>query len=211
LYAHIHLSVHHAAVCETNRHVRTWRLTRFRGRVSTQPGAVPLASFELGCEPAVTTLGSHSIPLGDRNERQILVQVPASHPDRILLRDACLGSSICSIRSVDASFITAVSVHECDTPSRFGSRPRRFFITGHDTGAVQVWDLLVALDMCDGAGGGSGNSSSSVNVTGMLGAVMSPSSASATGVGSSAAFPGMLGSTLHGDLEMLNLVDDAWM
>ena len=45
---------------------------------------------------------------------------------------------ICTIRSVDGSSITSYCVHECDASSRMGSRPRRFLITGHTNGSVQV-------------------------------------------------------------------------
>ena len=33
-------------VC-TEKHVRTWTVTRFRGMISTQPGSVPLASYRI--------------------------------------------------------------------------------------------------------------------------------------------------------------------
>lgn len=45
---------------------------------------------------------------------------------------------ICTIRSVDGSNITSYCVHECDASSRMGSRPRRFLITGHSNGCIQV-------------------------------------------------------------------------
>lgn len=45
---------------------------------------------------------------------------------------------VCTIRSVDGSNITSYCVHECDASSRMGSRPRRFLITGHSNGCIQV-------------------------------------------------------------------------
>ena len=49
-------------------------------------------------------------------------------------------------RSVDGSIITSFCVHECDGSSRMGSRPRRFILTGHNNGAIQMWDLTTALE-----------------------------------------------------------------
>ena len=42
-------------MCAEN-HVRTWTVTRFRGRISTQPGSSPIASFKL-----LSLEGSHSL------------------------------------------------------------------------------------------------------------------------------------------------------
>ena len=42
-------------VCGEN-HVRTWTVTRFRGRISTQPGSVPIASFKV-----LSLEGPHSL------------------------------------------------------------------------------------------------------------------------------------------------------
>lgn len=53
---------------------------------------------------------------------------------------------MCVIRSVDGTTITSFCVHECDGSSRIGSRPRRFLLTGHSSGAVQMWDLTTALE-----------------------------------------------------------------
>ena len=46
--------------------------------------------------------------------------------------------SICLVESVDSTNITQTYVLECGLSSRVGSRPRRFLLTGHDNGAVQV-------------------------------------------------------------------------
>ena len=53
---------------------------------------------------------------------------------------------IAVLRSVDGSIITSFCVHECDGSSRMGSRPRRFILTGHNNGAIQMWDLTTALE-----------------------------------------------------------------
>ena len=42
------------------------------------------------------------------------------------------------MKSVDGSCITSFFVHECDSSTRMGSRPRRFLFTGHQNGTVQV-------------------------------------------------------------------------
>ena len=42
-------------VCAEN-HVRTWTVTRFRGRISTQPGSTPIASFRV-----LSLEGAHSL------------------------------------------------------------------------------------------------------------------------------------------------------
>lgn len=58
------------------------------------------------------------------------------------------GYRVCVIRAVDGVTITCFYVHECDGSSRMGSRPRRFIFTGHSNGALQMWDLTTALDLC---------------------------------------------------------------
>lgn len=35
------------SVCSEYNHVRTWRVPRFRGMISTQPGSTPEASFKV--------------------------------------------------------------------------------------------------------------------------------------------------------------------
>jgi hypothetical protein len=35
------------SVCACDNHVRTWRIARFRGRISTQPGSQALSSFSV--------------------------------------------------------------------------------------------------------------------------------------------------------------------
>ena len=57
--------------------------------------------------------------------------------DTLFVRVASNGKRICVIKSVDGTTITSFCVHECEGSSRVGSRPRRFVITGHSSGAVQ--------------------------------------------------------------------------
>ncbi len=53
-------------VCSEN-HVRTWTVTRFRGRISTQPGSTPIASFKV-----LSLEGAHSLlyPVNSIGERK---------------------------------------------------------------------------------------------------------------------------------------------
>jgi hypothetical protein len=51
------------------------------------------------------------------------------------------------VDSVDGSNITHACLHDCGITSRLGSRPRRFLLTGHQTGSVQVWDMMTALEL----------------------------------------------------------------
>jgi len=75
------------SVCKHDGHARTWRITRFRGRISTQPGSVPLASFRISPTENVEALG----PLGDRNQPQVFVQRTSIEPPRTALLDATTG------------------------------------------------------------------------------------------------------------------------
>lgn len=63
------------------------------------------------------------------------------------IRLACNGNRICIIKSVDGTSITCFCVHECEGSSRLGSRPRRFVLTGHSNGNIQIWDLTSALEL----------------------------------------------------------------
>lgn len=56
---------------------------------------------------------------------------------------------MCIIRAVDCTIITCFCVHECEGSSRMGSRPRRFILTGHSNGTLQMWDLTTALDIAN--------------------------------------------------------------
>ena len=51
------------------------------------------------------------------------------------------------MKSVDGSCITSFFVHECDSSTRMGSRPRRFLFTGHQNGSVQVRYQQYSFDL----------------------------------------------------------------
>ena len=63
--------------------------------------------------------------------------------------------SVCVIKSVDDTSITAFFVHECEGSSRMGSRPRRYIFTGHADGSIQVYarskfTLYLTIDIFSG-------------------------------------------------------------
>lgn len=66
--------------------------------------------------------------------------------DQLYVRLASNGDRVCVIKSIDGSIITSFCVHECEKSSRMGSMPRRFILSGHSNGAIQMWDLTTALE-----------------------------------------------------------------
>lgn len=70
-YLHVIFPCPHA-VCAEN-HVRTWTVTRFRGRISTQPGSNPVASFKV-----LSLEGAHSLfyPINSIGELHVIVRLP---------------------------------------------------------------------------------------------------------------------------------------
>lgn len=141
------------SVCSEYNHVRTWRVTRFRGMISTQPGSTPEASFKIvSLEATESPLVSYSAgnefgPFGEQDDEQIFVQKVVPDIDQLFVRYASTGKRICIIRSVDNTVITSFCVHECKGSSLMGSRPRRFILTGHSNGGIQMWDLTTALEL----------------------------------------------------------------
>ncbi|KAL1513051.1 hypothetical protein ABEB36_002530 [Hypothenemus hampei] len=152
------------SVCSEYNHVRSWRVTRFRGMLSTQPGSTPEASFKIvaleAAEPTAGVLGgtisglaSASLagndfgPFGEQDDEQVFVQKVVPDADQLFVRLASNGKRVCVIKAVDGSTVSAFYVHECEGSSRMGSRPRRFIFTGHSNGSIQMWDLTTALDL----------------------------------------------------------------
>ncbi|XP_060534512.1 BTB/POZ domain-containing protein KCTD3 isoform X2 [Cylas formicarius] len=153
------------SVCSEYNHVRSWRVTRFRGMLSTQPGSTPEASFKivaleaaeagvapvggvgLGLSPA-SAVGNDCGPFGEQDDEQVFVQKVVPDADQLFVRLASNGKRVCVIKAVDGSTVSAFCVHECEGSSRMGSRPRRFIFTGHSNGSIQMWDLTTALDLC---------------------------------------------------------------
>ncbi|XP_039257042.2 SH3KBP1-binding protein 1-like [Styela clava] len=142
---------HLVSVCSDNNHVRTWKVTRFRGMISTQPGSTPLASFKVISLDADHLLSSYSTgndigPHGEREEEQVFIQKVVPVSDRLFVRLSSSGQRVTEVESVDGSMITCYCLHECESSTRMGSRPRRYLFTGHSNGAIQIWDMTTALE-----------------------------------------------------------------
>lgn len=77
-------------VCAEN-HVRTWTVTRFRGRISTQPGSTPIASFKV-----LSLEGAHSLfyPVNSIGERAKHSQ--ESPPLMFVCLFVCVCSYVCA-------------------------------------------------------------------------------------------------------------------
>ncbi|EFA07111.1 BTB/POZ domain-containing protein KCTD3 isoform X2 [Tribolium castaneum] len=140
------------SVCCEYNHVRSWRVTRFRGMLSTQPGSTPEASFKIvsleAVEPSISHATSNDCgPFGEQDDEQVFIQKIVPDADQLFVRLASNGRRVCVIKAVDGSTVSAFCVHECEGSSRMGSRPRRFIFTGHSNGSIQMWDLTTALDL----------------------------------------------------------------
>lgn len=140
------------SVCSEYSHVRTWIVNRFRGMISTQPGSTPMASFKIiSLEETESYIGyiagNDCGPFGEQDDEQVFVQKVVPETDKLFVRLASNGKRVCVITSVDGTVITSFCVHECEGSSRMGSRPRRFIFTGHSNGALQMWDLTLALEL----------------------------------------------------------------
>lgn len=246
-------------------HVRTWTLTRFRGRISTQPGSTPHASFrimkldESSCEtdllnpdPSSATLSSgfsaaaHSLtscqteagsstsesrggggersdthnnsspssssskplkdhhppastsihhqhlpvnswpvdvgPFGDQDDgdKQVFVERLRASTDHVSVMMASNGQRICTLKSVDGSLITSYCVHECEAVA-MGNRSRRYILTGHSNGHIQVWDLTTGFELLSN----NPSMNSSAITTSSTNSTIHPHSASSIGFNSS--------------------------
>ena len=158
-------------------HVRSWTLTRFRGLISTQPGSTPHASFSIvrltseedfisSCDHFVTPFlrrvlqlrGNDAGPFGDQEdgEKQVFIQRIRPLTSQVNVIVASNGSRICCLESIDFSPVTAVSVHECEAVA-MGSRSRRYILTGHLNGHVQVWDLTTGFEKFQASSSNTGN------------------------------------------------------
>lgn len=142
------------SVCCEYNHVRSWRVTRFRGMLSTQPGSTPEASFKIisldtfdHFSSSQSMITNDCGPFGEQDDEQVFIQKLVPDADQLFVRLASNGKRVCSIKAVDGSTVSAFYVHECDGSSRMGSRPRRFIFTGHSNGSIQMWDLTTALDL----------------------------------------------------------------
>ncbi|CAK1550473.1 unnamed protein product [Leptosia nina] len=131
------------SVCSEYNHVRSWRVTRFRGMISTQPGTTPKAAFKvLALEAPTAQPHNDSGPYGEQDEEQIFIQKVVPDTDTLYVRLASNGKRVCTIRSVDGSPVSCFVVAECEG----ALRPRRLLLCGHRSGAAQMWDLTAPID-----------------------------------------------------------------
>lgn len=103
-----------------------------------------LEATDINCSYLV---GNDFGPFGEQDDEQVFLQKVVVVTDQIYVRLASNGERICVIKSVDGTTITSFCVHECEGSSRMGSRPRRFILTGHSNGQIQMWDLTTALEL----------------------------------------------------------------
>ncbi|XP_049877979.1 BTB/POZ domain-containing protein KCTD3 [Pectinophora gossypiella] len=131
------------SVCSEYNHVRSWRVTRFRGMISTQPGTTPKAAFKVLALEAPTAQPHNDCgPYGEQDEEQIFIQKVVPDTDTLYVRLASNGKRVCTIRSVDGSAVSCFTVAECEG----ALRPRRLLLCGHRSGAAQMWDLTAPID-----------------------------------------------------------------
>ncbi|CAH0400560.1 unnamed protein product [Chilo suppressalis] len=131
------------SVCSEYNHVRSWRVTRFRGMISTQPGTTPKAAFKVLALEAPTAQPHNDCgPYGEQDEEQIFIQKVVPDTDTLYVRLASNGKRVCTIRSVDGSAVSCFVVAECEG----ALRPRRLLLCGHRSGATQMWDLTAPID-----------------------------------------------------------------
>lgn len=80
-------------MCSEYNHVRSWRVTRFRGMLSTQPGSTPEASFKIVALEAVDGGGvvGDCGPFGEQDDEQVFVQKVVPDADRVFVRLASNG------------------------------------------------------------------------------------------------------------------------
>lgn len=137
---------HLISVCSESNHVRSWTVTRFRGRILTQPSSTPLASFNvIELDEPYSPMSSNGVgPYGDKDDWAVFMQKVVQTSNEMFICVASTGKRLCSLRSVDGTNITSHSLHECDSSTR--TRMRRYILTGHDDGSIQMWDLTTAFD-----------------------------------------------------------------
>merc|ERR1712227_1048948 len=120
-------------------------MTRFRGVLSTQPGSVPYADFELTQE-ASDMRKEQLGPYGDGTEIPIFVQQPFRNSDTLFIRTGDTGTRIATFKSVTGAQLSTYASHDFEGSPRMGLKPRRLILSGHTDGSVQVWDVARALE-----------------------------------------------------------------
>eukprot|EP00911_Craspedida_sp_UC1_P001158 UC1_evm1s871 len=72
------------SVCEEGNHVRTWKIARFRSRISVQPGSQAVASFGLHYGSSGDNNGLWCRPQGAADQIQVFLQRVISDTDQLL-------------------------------------------------------------------------------------------------------------------------------
>jgi len=132
------------------QHVRSFILTRFRGKLSNQPK--PISSFQVG--PIVNlnetvkdeTIGPHLLetPISDA----VFIQKCCTKTNELYIRLANTGERLCKIKSVRSeSNISTLCLMDCrGGTGRLGSQSKRLLLTGHDSGHIEVWDFEPSIE-----------------------------------------------------------------
>ncbi|CAB4063884.1 KCTD3 [Lepeophtheirus salmonis] len=119
----------------------------FRGEIITRPGVTSVSSFNLLTIQESRSCG-HVGPYGEPNDEQVFIQkvIPESNSLNVLM--ALNGKRVCVIKSVDKTTITSFCESKCAKKGNqyISCNSSRYIITGHSSGALQIWDLNTALD-----------------------------------------------------------------
>lgn len=122
------------------------------------PGKGVTSSRECACPPLARIVGSALVPHPMQWCITSFITVASRLASPASADNACLialpgvtlptfwsltlplpsGCRVCEINSVDNSVISTFAVHEFEGANRLGSRSRRYIITGHSNGNVQV-------------------------------------------------------------------------
>ncbi|CDW56403.1 BTB [Trichuris trichiura] len=81
-------------VCTEYNHVRSWKLSRFRGMINTQPSSTPLASFKVMTLESADADGDNVLdvgPFGDKDSEQVFVQKVVPDTCQLYIRLASTG------------------------------------------------------------------------------------------------------------------------
>lgn len=116
------------SVCSEYNHVRSWRVTRFRGMLSTQPGSTPEASFKIvaleaaepnlgiiggACGlPLASIAGNDCGPFGEQDDEQVFVQKVVPDADQLFVRLASNGKRSVKLKEFQLVDFTS-QISEC--------------------------------------------------------------------------------------------------
>ncbi|KII66272.1 BTB/POZ domain-containing protein KCTD3 [Thelohanellus kitauei] len=138
------------SVCENEFHVRTYRVSRFRDMLNTQPGPTVVSSFNVLDHSSYYGKflgdGRSKGPYISGDGQCFFVEQLQPHDLNVNIRSGVSGDLLCSLNSADASEITSFNINFCDYPNTSPCQPSLYFFTGHKSGTVQVWNLSIMID-----------------------------------------------------------------